>query len=154
MPFYGRGKNKVQEVLSLKDSYSFYVTNVAPNTKLTSPEYHSIIREFYESISDYILYKKGTFKLPHRLGRVRVCKDKVKMLGLSKLTVDWEQSIKHHVTVHHLNEHTNGYKYYFLWDRTGCNSRNLSYYRLVMTRKNKRLLAKLIKNNKMDYYGK
>jgi len=154
MAFYGRGKNKVQDVLNLADEYDFYRTEVAPDTTITSVVYHAILKEFYDGITKHILYERGTFRLPYRLGRLRVCKSLVKLNGLSKTTVDWAASIKHNAVVYHLNEHTSGYKYYFLWDRSSCNAKNLGYYRLVMTRTNKRLLAKLIKECKMDYYGK
>lgn len=156
MAYFGRGKNKVQNVCGPRDLYNNYINNkeVGSPYYIEPAVYYKIINEFYKKIVDEILINNKTFKLPYRLGTVRVCKSKVILKHLTTFGVDWPTTIKLHKRVYHLNEHSSGYRYFFYWSRECSVVSNLFFYRLVMSRTNKRRLAKLIKLNKYDYYEK
>lgn len=53
--------------------------------------------------------------------------------------------------VFHLNEHTNGIRYKFFWSKNRVLVENKTFYNMIFTRTNKRLLSKLIKDGR-EYY--
>ena len=156
MAYFGRGKNKVQGVYAKRAMYDDYIKDKDVESAYYIPTtlYYKIIGEFYKKITDEILLNNKTFKMPYKLGTLRVCKTKVMLKYLTTFGVDWPATTELHKRVYHLNEHSRGYRYYFYWGKTRTYVPNLFFYRLVMSRTNKRRLAKLIKVNKYDYYEK
>lgn len=154
--FFSRGKNKVQNPYTVKEIYSFYVKELG-NNKLyyvDQDEYCDIVYEFYRSIMDSIIRENVEFKMPYGIGELRIHKTKIKLDRLNILAVDWAHTVENGKYIYHLNEHTNGFKYFFHWSKKKKKIKNLFYYKLVLTRENKRLLAKLIKTGKYDYFEK
>jgi len=152
--FFGRGKNKVQNPYTIRDSYLFYIENIGQNElyHVEYNEYRDIVCDFYKTIVESILRKNVIFKLPFNLGALRIGKKKVSLNRLGILGVDWKQTVITGKYIYHLNEHSRGYKYFFQWDKKNRIVKNLFLYRLVLTRENKRYLAKLIKSGKYDYF--
>ena len=154
--FFSRGANKVQNPYTVKEIYSFYAAELGTNKLyyVDQTEYCSIIYEFYRIIMDAIIRENVEFKMPYGIGELRIHKTKIKLNRLNILAVDWVNTVENGKYIYHLNEHTNGYKYFFHWSKKRKKIKNLFYYKLVMTRENKRLLAKLIKTGKYDYFEK
>ena len=98
-----------------------------------------------------MLEKAGTFHMPYRLGKFFVLKEKIDLDRLAQ-AIDWEKTNKYGKIIYHLNEHTNGYKYSYQWEKKKSAIPNLYFYRLVPTRDNKRRLARLIKTGEYDYF--
>lgn len=152
--FFSRGPNKIKNPYTVSDFYDFYLKEIGDNKlyEIDYKEYSNIISDFYKSIMDFILKKNGVFKMPYKLGDVRVVKRKLNLDHLRLTGIDWKTTVETGKHVYHLNEHTSGYKYNFQWNKKNMNLKNLYFYRLVMTRQNKRLLAKLIKSGDYDYF--
>ena len=154
MAFFGRGKNKAQNPYTLKNTYEFYKEEIGSN-KLYEVEwdlYQNICHEFYKEIMNYIIEDNGIFELPFRLGKFFVLKEKIDLKKLNRQAIDWAATNKHGKVIYHLNEHTDGYKYSYQWDKKDSRVPNLYFYRLVPTRNNKRKLARLIKSGDYDYF--
>lgn len=156
MGFFGRGKNKIQGVYGQRACYDSYILDKDPDSAyyISADLYYKITGEFYKKVMDEILLNSRTFKLPFRMGTLRVCKTKVRLKKLDGNCVDWPITVELGKTIYHLNEHSGGYRYYFYWYKERSLIPNLFFYRLIMSRTNKRRLAKLIKTNKYDYYEK
>jgi hypothetical protein len=154
--FFSRGKNKVKDPYTVKDIYSFYITDIGLNSLyyVEQKEYCDIIYDFYKTIIERILYENALFKMPYGIGDLSVGKTKVKLDRLNILSVDWINTVDNGKYIYHLNEHSKGFKYFFHWSKKRKKIKNQYYYKLVMTRANKRLLAKLIKSGKYDYFEK
>jgi hypothetical protein len=126
-----------------------------PNTELSRKEYAEILETFFSEAKDYILNGRE-FKIPHRLGSLRIIKVKG---DLKKLKVDWkstkqlwekdEECKEKKQLVYHLNEHTNG-DYYRLYFKKG-KVKNISAVSFTPTRGLSRELASKIKNERKDY---
>lgn len=154
--FFGRGKNKTQNPYKVIDIYPFYIDDCG-NTELyyvELDEYCNIVYDFYKAIMNAILKENANFKFPYGLGDFRIHKTKVKLDRLNILGVDWVNTVENGKYIYHLNEHTKGYKYFFHWSRKKKKIKNQFFYKLVMTRANKRELARLIKSCKYDYFEK
>lgn len=154
--FFGKGKNKIQDPYTMIDFYNFYYEEYNSNKlyMVDKKLFYELIDEFYKRIIDYILLESGEFQMPYRLGAVRVIKRKVNLSSLNHRNVDWGTTNKIGKLTFHLNEHSKYYKYLYQWDKKDKIVNYLSYYRLPMSRSNKRRLAKLIKSGKYDYYEK
>jgi hypothetical protein len=154
--FFGRGKNKVHNPYTVVEIYDYYISDLGNNNLyyVEQTEYCNIIYDFYREMMNAIIRENAEFKMPYGIGELRVLKTRIKLNRLNILSVDWSKTVEHGKYIHHLNEHTNGFKYFFHWAKKKKRVKNLFYYKLVMTRENKRLLAKLIKTGKYDYFEK
>ena len=154
--FFSRGPNKIQNPYTIKEIYNFYINEVGKNSLyyVEQEEYCNIIYSFYKSIMDAIIRDNACFKMPYGLGDLRILKNKIKLDRLNILSVDWVPTVEVGKYIYHLNEHSGGYKYFFHWNKRNKKIKNMYFYKLVMTRANKRLLAKLIKTGKYDYFAK
>lgn len=154
MAFFSRGKNRVQNPYTLPDMYERYIQEYSVIYKVDYSVFVKIVSEFYKQVMEEVLYNAKSFKLPFRMGRLMVVKTKVNLDHLNARLMDWQKAVQVGKRVYHLNEHSNGYKYYFFWNKSDCIIENAFFYRLIPTRANKRLLAKLIKSGDYDYFEK
>ena len=154
--YFSRGPNRIQKPYTLKEVYYFY-TNEVEGSKIYDVEYSeyvNIVTEFYKDVMDHILLKAGTFYMPFGLGDIHVIKTKLKLENIDHKQLDWKTTNEVGKRVYHLNEHSNGYKYLFQWDKVASRIKKLYLYRFQLTRDNKRRLAQLIKSGEYDYYEK
>lgn len=156
MAFFGRGKNKVQNPYTLKDTYVFYVNETEGNAayETSYKEYVEIVSLFYKEMMDHVLLKAGKFYMPYGLGEVSVVKTKLKLENIDHKQLNWKITNEVGKRVYYLNEHSRGYKYFFQWDKVKSRIKKLYLYRFQLTRGNKRRLAELIKSGEYDYYEK
>jgi hypothetical protein len=154
--YHTRNKNKIQNPYTFKDMYQAYLKkySVTPDSPyyVSYVDYTVICSEYYKEISKYVIEDGGIFKMPFNLGVLRVCKKKPKKLDWQHMTPDWILTEKYDKTIYHLNEHSDGYKYQFLWSKKQSRFQYNSYYQLQMTRSNKRTLARIIKNKLCDFF--
>ena len=158
-----RGPNKIQNPYTLKDIYLDYIKDKEYGSPyyLSFKEYHDICEDYYKWIVSQIIDKSKIIKLPFRLGHLYVGKKKPAMLSgatlpydkhpMNSLGINWKETKRLGKWVHHINDHTGGYKFRFLWSKIECFVVNREFYRLVLTRTNKRYLAKVIKSGNNDY---
>ena len=151
MVFFSRGKNVIQDPYTFVDMYVDYISDKDIDSPyyVTYKEYVSMCSIFYKMIVKAIIDDSIRFKLPFGLGEVFVLKRKIKYNN--KMPIDWFLTVKEGKRIYNLNEHTGGFGYKFFWTKP-YKITNKFMYRLVLTRMNKRYLAKAIKKNKMDYF--
>lgn len=174
---------KITEKNGLPEIYKYYKSKFSKEERNTSAivdykKFCGILRDFNKEVASIIINEGLEFKLPQRLGYIRVLKYKPRTLvnpdGTIKkksLNPDWCSSkklwkekypgktpeelklIKNKPIVYFLNEHTNGYKHRFYWYKKGSNAKNRSVYSMITTFSNKRMLGKVLQSdNHVDYY--
>jgi hypothetical protein len=145
-----RSKNRIDNAHGLVDMYDFYISD----KELDSPYFISRL-EFRTILKDYItivfkeIFNGNMYYMPYGFGPLYVNKRKV--IPGKRLSPNWEETKKYGKLIFHLNEHSNGFKYSFKWDKGNCRFKNNRLYRLEMARCNKRALAKSIKEEGKDY---
>jgi len=130
-----------------------------------------ILERYFELVVEDIL-KAEDYKLPQRLGIIGIRKNKTKIKVdkngkiLTNAPIDfkstqelWEKdpiAKKQKRLIRFLNYHTKGYIHRWYWDKYHANFQNKSAYSFIPSRKNARLLAKLLQdpNNDVDFYGR
>jgi len=152
--FFSRGPNKIKNLHTLKDIYDFYLISVGENElyKVSFKTFKNIITKYYLAILDDILYKGVEYKLPYRLGQIRIIKRKININNLTRFGIDWVESVKHGKQIYHLNNHSRGFVYRFKWIKQNALIPNLYFYKFVPSRMIKRKLAQVIKNKQCDYF--
>lgn len=155
MAFYGRGSNKIKDPYTIPDFYESYCEKIDKDSpyNVSYSVFRDILEMYYKGIRDTILDKGLPFKFPCNLGEVKVVKKKVNFSKMYPSSIDWVNTIKYGKVIYHLNDHTDGYKYLFMWNKSNAKLKNISKYRFIPTRSNKRKLAFNIKNKVRDYFG-
>lgn len=138
---------------TVKDFYTHYMSNISDNFlyDIDYTSYRAIVTEYFKFIRDEIIEHGRTLKLPCRLGHLYIIKHKPKTWTSDSLCIDYKLSKEYDKPIYHLNEHTGGFKYRFLWSKNDAIFINKSKYHLTMTRANKRRLAQILKNRERDY---
>jgi hypothetical protein len=150
-----RGKNIIQNVLTLKHIYQYYIKDIEETSKyhVDYKLFRAVCEDFNKELSNEIL-EGYFFKMPYRLGSLRIKKRKVDINNLKPdfgLFNDSDGQYKNK----HLNSHSNNYYVRYYWTkRSETLIKNKSVYTYIPTRANKRQLAKLIKENPIDQINK
>lgn len=169
------------ERVSIREMYQFYkkecgVVN-SPAWFVDYKSFTGIINDFNKEIARIIIEKGAEFTMPLRLGSLRIKKYKQKTMNpdgtiiRNNMVVDWKRTkelwkelypgkslkelkpIRGKQVVYYLNEHTDGYRYKFYWNRRGSNARNRGIYSIIFTFTNNRHLASVLKSDtKPEYY--
>jgi len=150
-----RGKGKIGKSLGLIDAFKEFNKHQNKNShfKVDYSLYKDICASFNKEIVKDILYNSGTFKVPHRLGEIRIQKKKMNFDTTSNLKIDWKKTNELGKRVYHLNEHTDSYRYKWYWKKSKVIIKNKTAYSFTATRANTRKLASiLLSNNKIDYF--
>lgn len=136
-----------------KDFYKSYMEYVYDNPlyQVEYRKFRDIINDYFRYLRDEIIENGKEVRLPCRMGTLQVVKHKPKTYTSKSLRIDFKATKEAGKTIYHLNEHTNMYKYRFLWSKQNMLTKNKTKYQLIMTRANKRRLAYLLKNRVRDY---
>ncbi len=113
--------------------------------------FRKITSGYFSWITDSIIDRASEVKLPSNMGKVLVVKRKPFGHKRQNYNVDFIETRRLGKTILHLNEHSDGYSYRFIWDKSSMNTHNKYYYEMIHTRAAKRRLAKSIKEKKIDY---
>lgn len=138
---------------TIVDFYNFYISNIEKNTvyDVDYKVYRQVIEEYFRFIANEILENSREFKLPCRLGNISVVKRQPKNFDTKSLRIDYHESKIQDKAVYFINEHSNYFKFRFLWSKKESMLINKTKYQFVATRNNKRRLAQIIKNKEHDY---
>jgi hypothetical protein len=149
------GRKRLKNNITLKNiwySYPYRYTQKSSHY-VTQSQFRNIAKDFFKLLSEEMINSAYEYKLPHRLGILRVKKFK----GL-KRQVDWGLTNKHYKEenatkpsgsksfVYHNNKHSAGYTARWWWTMNKWVKYN-QIFSFVATRSNKRLLAQSIKND-------
>ena len=143
---------------NLRKSYSFYKEK--NEDTVTLKQYLHIIYLFNKHIISLCL-KGYIVKLPSNMGKVFIkCKKPKIKYNENKqpiLPVDWKKTrelwedkpeTKNKKYVYFLNMHTDMYRFRFFWSKKNIHASYKNYYSFILSRDNKRLIAKSIKEGK------
>lgn len=148
-----RSQNKIQVDYTIDDIYKYYIENHQDKEmQIDKKTFKKILYAFNKKIMNAILDDSETFKLPKRLGILRIKKSKMSFKEGMSAKIDWAATKKYGKTIYHMNDHTNNYRYRFYWSKLSCNATNKTAYCFEATRTEKRRLAYLLKNQITDYY--
>lgn len=142
--------SNIVKPLGILDLYKFYETKSTKKEVIDLKLFRKVTADFNLKVGEYIL-NGGEFKLPSRLGFLRILKIKNRLDNDSLIT-NWRLTKQAGKIVKFLNGHTNGYFFRFYWNKRISNAIKQTYYRFYPTRKLKRTLAYNIKEKKMDYF--
>lgn len=135
--------------------YKYYISknkNLSPYF-VSYEIYSKILKLYFKEIVNIVLEKGDSFKLPCNLGAFQIVKKKMDFSKrLLPGVIDWKNSLEYHKLIHHINDHSDGYKYLFKWNKRWAKTINITKYRFIATRDNKRLLAYKIINRIRDYF--
>ena len=131
--------------ITLKDSFKDYKKE---GGDLEYKVYRDICEEYNEEVINNIILDTLEFKIPNRLGSIRIKKVK----GSPK-RVDWALTKKYNKKIYHLNMHTDGYYYKWMWHKRDACFINKSVYSFIAPRKAKRKMAGLLKENKIEFFN-
>jgi len=115
--------------------------------------YSIVVSDLFQMIAEEII-KGDQFKLPLNMGIVGIRKRKMnfnRLLALNELKIDYHTSRKVQKLVYFTNEHTDGYRYKWKWDKRKCRIPGKSVYKFIPSLLNKRNVAKKLKNRECDY---
>ena len=143
----------------LREAYKLYERSTTKPIELKL--FLNITKEFNKELIKEV-QQKGEISVPERLGTLSIVGTKTKMIieegKIKGLAPDWKstkelwnedpKAKEEKQLVYHFNEETNGVRYRYLWSTKNTALINRSLYKLIMTKDNKRNLAKLIKNGK------
>ena len=166
------GNWKYKSDFVLLDIFKFYKKKQKESGKeaVEKPIFNKIVKEFNEAICEEIVENAYEYRMPNRLGYLRVRKHNTRLildangkLKTSHMHPDWkatndlwavnEGAKAEKKIVLHTNRHTQGYYYKWYWDKRACNIKNNSVYSLLMSRTNKRRISEAVnKNDNIDYY--
>jgi hypothetical protein len=151
--------------------YMYKVYRDSVKNPVTEAQYRKIVNRFNSEVTTLILEKSFEFRLPCRLGylRIKKCKSSLKLdadgkLKTTALKVDWhktEQLWKDNPeaaelkkVIYHVNRHTDGNYFKWYWDKSASSCVNIMVYKILMTRKNLRAIPKILRTNEeIDYYA-
>lgn len=142
--------SNIVKPLGILDLYKFYETKSTKKEVIDLKLFRKVTADFNLKVGEYIL-NGGEFKLPSRLGFLKILKIKNRLDNDSLIT-NWRLTKQAGKIVKFLNDHTNGYFFRFYWNKRISNAIKQTYYRFYPTRKLKRTLAHNIKEKKMDYF--
>lgn len=133
------------------DIYEFYRENYSK--KISKKEFKKLCYTFNKIIGNKIIKESFEFKLPFRLGSIRIKAEKQKIkfkengkVDKSKTSIDWGATWKmwyeqfphlsykeiqaepNKTSLVHTNEHSNGYIMRWFWDKRLSNTKNQSAY--------------------------
>jgi hypothetical protein len=135
--------------LTLKDSYEDYdnIHQVEYNV------YRKVCEEYNKEVVKHIIENAYEYKLPKRLGSIRIRKIKSKLISGGPKRIDWKLTKEYGKKIYHLNMHTDGYYYRWMWHKKTALFTNKSAYSYTPMRKDKRRMAKLLKDNVIDFFS-
>ena len=79
-----KGKNKIQNVLTLKHSYQYYIKDISETSKynIDYKTYRSVCEDANKLLSSMIVDEGFFFNIPYRLGLLRIKKKKINFKNL------------------------------------------------------------------------
>ncbi len=145
------GKHRIRIDGGLWDAWKMYkAEKIKP--KVDRKLYVDICKSFNLKVSDKIVTESFEFRMPYRLGFIRIKANEQKIvfkdgkLDTSKMPIDWKstwnvwredypdltdkeiRTVPGKKLVVHINEHSNGYVMRWYWDRRVSNVKNQSGY--------------------------
>ena len=148
--------NRKKTSYTIIDFYNSYLKHISTNPiyNVDYRLFRAILLEYFDHIMDEVLMRSSDFKLPARMGKIYVYKVKPAVYDRRHMNVNFRETNLQGELVLHFNEHSDGYRYRFHWEKKDMLTAFSSAYEMVFTRNNKRKLSYLIKIRAKDYIEK
>lgn len=157
-------QNKYQVDYGMLDFFRYYKKEYAykkfaskfndnPGLIVDASTYAAVVSDMLEMITEKIISGEQ-FKLPLNMGTIGIRKRKMNfdtLLTNNMLKIDYHESRKVQQKVYFTNEHTDGYRYKWKWDKRKCKIPGKSVYKFIPSLIIKRVVAKKLKNRECDY---
>lgn len=145
LPAYKRGKSgeRYKYTFTITDSYEEY-SQINGKFAIDKKLYINILKTFFWELSRLIITKRYHFKIPNRLGFLRIKKNK-NFKSLNKNKLDFAYYHKTGKKRYWLNTHTDGQYFYWGWETTKFRYgqfTNKSYYVFIPNRGNDDMIGK------------
>lgn len=173
---FKRGPRKTLANYKLGEIYKFY-KELYGKKALPRSTMREVYKRLFPSIVKMMVFDNFEYRMPSRLGYIRVKKKLVEPkldengnIDARRLSVDFKKTkklwqklypgktqkelkqIKDKPLVRELNEDYNGYRVVWYWDKTTCNLPNQAAYYINLTRDNDRILSSGVKFNNLNFY--
>jgi hypothetical protein len=158
-----RTKGKYKADVGSKDFYKHYKSTIEKKTvyDVEKALFTKILKEINTEIMKLIITSNYEFTMPYRLGTLSIKKFKTKLkldkngdLIKSKIPIDYGKTLAlwrvnpeaklNKKVIYFLNDHTDGYRYTFHWNKTVSNIKNKSAYQFKASRNNNRMINKAL----------
>lgn len=175
--YFGKGKRKIIATYKTRDIYKFY-KNKYKDEAVDYKTFCRVWERFIEVRMNLVIFDNLEFNFPYRMGSlgVRIGNsiyklDKNGEIKMSRIPIDWKKTVEQWMTLYPgktkeelkeiknkpliriLNEHSNGKKLFWHWNKFTSNVKNKTAYRLEVTRTWDRMLSNKVKKTKrLDYY--
>ena len=177
---FKRGKRKTIADYKTQDIYKHYKIKCKERNLEPVPygKFAKILRVFNENRINLVIMENIEFHMPFRTGSIRVKKKEVKIkikdngdVDKRNLSINWKKTkeywmkqypnltseeikeIPNKKLIYELNEHTDGFRFIYYWDKITCNIKNQSAYSFTATRTNKEKLTVALKTiRNLNYY--
>lgn len=136
-------------------AYKKFKSKFSDNTGLLvdASTYSLVLSDLFSMITEKII-EGDQFKLPLNIGVLAIKKRKMNfdnLLTHNMLKIDYHESRKIQKVVYFTNEHTDGYRYKWQWNKRKCKIPGKSVYKFIPSLLSKRRVAKKLKNRECDY---
>ncbi len=129
-----------------------------PKVELSFENYKCIIYTYNQKLADYLLETGEPIKLPFGLGTIVINKYKPKTSRISasgkeipNYSINWQETKKIGKYIYYLNAHTEGYKYYFMWNYGKAKMKCAYIWKYEMARVHSRQLKTNLKTPNAEY---
>lgn len=140
-----------------KEAYTKFTEN-NPSVTLSFEDYKRIIYTYNNLLVTHMLETGEMVKMPYGLGEIVVNKYKPKRYKKTKdgeeyinLAIDWVETKKQGKHVYLLNHHTEGYKFYWMWNWWKSRIKLAFIWKLEMARVHSRALTAYLKKPNSKY---
>lgn len=150
--------HRITSDYGIADYYKFYRSI---GGKLSTKEFNKVIRDFHYEVGSILLDREYSFKIPSRLGVLTITKvktyikyDPINKMIKTNLPPNWKETnklweedpeAKANKTIIRLeNQHTNKFKYRFLYKKHSANYPNKTIYKFRASRQLKQRLKILL----------
>lgn len=130
-------------------------------------QYSEILYYYYRRCFEEMVLNNKTLKMTARLGSIKIFKREPFFFKTSDfdnidLPIDYNATLKlwnqdeeakaNKQIVRHLNEHSDGYVYFYKWIKQNSNVTNKNWYKFKATRTNKLLLSSEVKKGNVECF--
>lgn len=159
---YKRGKGKIKaQIRTVHFFKSWKKHNKQYKKDVSFTTFSGVLSDYLSTIMDEVILHNYEYRLPLRLGYIKILKRKPKpfylkngMIDTKHYPIDYKRTKELWETdpvarekkklIFITNEHTDGYRYKFWWDKRGSNIKNKNAYSFEPVRIHQRKLAKVL----------
>jgi len=145
---------RVKLDFTTSDAYKIWKKqNPTLSDKISYKTYKGLIGDVNNAAINDMYTNLDGIKFPFGFGTINIIKKKMVITDDAKyLRPNWALTRKFKKIIYHLNDHSNGYKMRWNWDRTISKYKHKKLFIFDAIRRHDRDLAKLILNNHQEFY--